>query len=98
MLWLWFGAVMVLAIFFTEKPRTHVYTFFMPWLLIAGQVLAAGWFWLRRQIGFGAAVTVGAVFALFAILVFGNYAYAVLLEAAMKSCSTTLRSGRTATG
>jgi hypothetical protein len=47
-LWLWFSAVMLLALFFTEKPRTHVYTFFMPWLLIAGQVLALGWLWLRR--------------------------------------------------
>ena len=75
MLWLWFGAVMVLAMFFTEKPRTHVYTFFMPWLLIAGQVLALGWFWLRDRIGFNKAVVAGASLAALLILVFANYAF-----------------------
>jgi hypothetical protein len=41
---------MMLALFFTEKPRTHVYTFFMPWLLIAGAGRCAG-LALRRRIG-----------------------------------------------
>ncbi len=73
--WLWFTAVMLLALFFTEKPRTHVYTFFMPWLLIAGQVLALGWLWLRGRIGFKLAASLGAAAAAGVILLFGNYAW-----------------------
>ncbi len=74
-LWLWFGAVMLLAIFFTEKPRTHVYTFFIPWFLLTADTLAAGWFWLRERAGYRAAVWVGAIGAATAILLFANYAY-----------------------
>ncbi len=74
-LWLWFGAVMLLAIFFTEKPRTHVYTFFMPWFLLTADALAAGWFWLQARVGFRAAAWVGAAGAAGVILLFANYAY-----------------------
>jgi hypothetical protein len=74
-IWLWFGAVLILALFLTEKPRTHVYTFFMPWLLIAGQVLAAGWQWLAGRIGFRAAAIAGSLAATLLIVLFGNYAY-----------------------
>lgn len=75
MLWLWFGAVMLLAIFLTEKPRTHVYTFFMPWLLLAGMVLSDGWFALRGRIGARFATAIGVVAAALCTLVFTNYAY-----------------------
>lgn len=73
-LWLWFSAVMLLAIFFTEKPRTHVYTFFMPWLLICGDVAAAGWNWLSGRIGVRRAAWLGAGGAAALILLFANYA------------------------
>jgi hypothetical protein len=74
-LWLWFAAVMVLALFLTEKPRTHVYTFFMPWLLICGQVAALGYRRLSRYIGSRPAMVAGSSAAAFLILVFGNYAF-----------------------
>lgn len=74
-LWLWFGGIMVLALFLTEKPRTHVYTFFIPWLLIAGSVLALGWQWLRDRIGFTRAAWVGSAAGVVLVAVFGIYAY-----------------------
>ena len=74
-LWLWFAAVMVLALFLTEKPRTHVYTFFIPWLLICGQVAALGYGWLVRRLGPRTSVILGSAAAAILILVFGNYAY-----------------------
>ena len=74
-LWLWFGVVMVLAMFLTEKPRTHVYTFFMPWLLIAGQTVAVGWHWLRTRFGFTPAAIAGVAAGLALVLLFGTYAY-----------------------
>ncbi len=73
--WLWFAAVMLLALFLTEKPRTHVYTFFIPWLLICGQVAALGWHWLARRLGARPALLVGGVAAGLLILLFGGYAY-----------------------
>lgn len=75
-IWLWFGAVLVLALFLTEKPRTHVYTFFIPWMLLAGSVAAAGWAGLRGRIGPRPAMLAGAGAAAALILLFGAYAYA----------------------
>lgn len=73
--WLWFGATLVLALFLTEKPRTHVYTFFMPWLLISGDVAAAGWGWLRDRMGARPARLIGAGVAAALSLFFGFYAF-----------------------
>lgn len=42
MVWLWFGSVMLLALFFTAIPNTHVYSFFTPWALLAGLVANRG--------------------------------------------------------
>ena len=74
-LWFWFIAGMLLALFFTEKPRTHVYTFFIPWLLIAAYGLSLLWKQCLRLIGEEAAVAVGSIAALLLILYSGNYAY-----------------------
>jgi 4-amino-4-deoxy-L-arabinose transferase-like glycosyltransferase len=74
-LWTWFAAVMVLALFLTEKPRTHVYTFFIPWLLICGQVAALGYSSLRARLGVRPALAAGGAAAALLILLFGNYAY-----------------------
>ncbi len=78
-LWLWFGAVLLLALFLVEKPRTHVYTFFIPWMLLCGMVLADGWSWLYarlgRRMGVRPALAAGAVAAAALLLLFANYAY-----------------------
>ena len=66
------GAVMVLALFLTEKPRTHVYTFFIPWALIGGSELARLWQHRRQH---RAAPLLGSAAAAAAILVFGTYSY-----------------------
>ena len=57
--WLWFGVIMVLALFLTAKPRTHVYTFFIPWLILCGFTLSLAWLWLRRRIGSTRAIWIG---------------------------------------
>ncbi len=78
--WIWFSAVMILALFLTEKPRTHVYTFFMPWMLIAGEELSLLWLALRQRFGARAALLVGSGAAAILLLVFGYYAYAYFLS------------------
>ncbi|MEZ4717353.1 MAG: glycosyltransferase family 39 protein [Caldilineaceae bacterium] len=74
-LWLWFGAGMLLAIFFTEKPRTHVYTFFLPWLILCGWTGARLWLQLRNRVGTRPALLAGSATAAVLVLVFGSYAY-----------------------
>lgn len=46
--WLWFGAVMVLSIFFTATPNTHVYNFYFGWALVCGVTIGQIW---QRLIG-----------------------------------------------
>jgi hypothetical protein len=75
LLWLWFGAPFLLALFFTLKPRTHVYIFFTPWLLLVGLTWARGWVALARRMGVRPAAIAGVTAALLLALLFGNYAY-----------------------
>ena len=41
--WLWFGGGLIFMLFFTLTPNTHVYGFFIPWALVAGEVLGRAW-------------------------------------------------------
>ncbi len=75
LLWLWFGAAMLLAFFFTATPRTHVYIFFVPWALLVGGVIDLGWHWLRQRVGQPTATVIGSLAAVAVTLVFGVYAY-----------------------
>lgn len=73
--WLWFGVPLLLAFFFTVKPRTHVYVFFPAWALLAGMVIARGWWWLRCHLSPRPAALLGVSVALLAIALFGSYEY-----------------------
>lgn len=83
--WLWFGAGMLLMLFFTRTPNTHVYGFIIPWALVAGSVADTGYTALAAQIGDRWARWAGTVVAAVLTLVFGLYAFwyfaAVNLEA-----------------
>ncbi len=37
-------------LFFTLTPNTHVYGFFIPWALVAGEVLGRAWQVLPRPL------------------------------------------------
>ncbi len=74
-LWLWFGALLLLSLFFTAKPRTHVYVFFLPWALIGGMVVASSWQMLRARWGMRRAGIVGGLVVSLIVGVFGSYAY-----------------------
>ena len=75
---------MVLALFLTEKPRTHVYTFFIPWLLLAGR-------WRQRAVAGCARASARARPWSWAapprrslILLFGTYAFRYLRQHATR--------------
>lgn len=75
MVWLWFGALFLLALFFTLKPRTHVYIFFTPWALLVGWTLTRGWLALADRTSTQLATAIGAAVALGWSFIFGNYTY-----------------------
>ncbi len=75
MLWLWFGVPLLIGLFATSKPRTHIYVFFMPWALLAAAVLVRSFFALQRRIGERPAVWLGSATAIGLIALFGNYAW-----------------------
>ncbi len=71
--WLWFGAPMLLALFFTAIPNTHVYGFFIAWALLAGMVVARGWQFLSIRVSVRTAQMIAVPIALGASLLFGLY-------------------------
>ena len=77
--WLWFGTVLLLALFFTATPNTHVYNFYFGWALVGGIVVAQGWTWLepRRRILLRWTMIPVAV-AL--IMLFGYYQYSLFIR------------------
>ena len=74
-IWLWFGLTVIVALFFVQKPRTHVYNFFIPWSLLSGMVIARSWSWLEKRLQPRTAQMLALPTAAALILLFGNYAF-----------------------
>lgn len=75
LLWLWWGALFVIMLGFTSKPRTHVYIFMTPWALIVGMALHDAAQWAVRRRPARHVVWAGAAAAVLAALLFGGYVY-----------------------
>ena len=75
MLWWWFGLPLVAALFAIAGPKTHVHIFFLPWALLAGSVVQAGWDWLAARRGARAATLAAGAAAVAAAAVFGAYVW-----------------------
>ena len=73
--WIWFGGTAIFMLFFTLTPNTHVYGFFIPWVLVAGDVIGRGWRSLAARLGTRAAQWIAVPIAALVMLLFGNYAY-----------------------
>lgn len=73
--WLWFGAPLILALFFTAIPNTHVYSFFIPWALLAGMVLNRAWQLLSKCLSQSTARALALPIASTLLLLFGLYEY-----------------------
>lgn len=80
LIWLWFGGAMVVALFFTAIPNTHVYSFFIPWALLVGLASERAWQFLRRstQQPLIHALVRSIVVAI--ILLFGFYEYLLFVH------------------
>jgi 4-amino-4-deoxy-L-arabinose transferase-like glycosyltransferase len=82
LLWIWVGALFIIMIGFTSKPRTHVYTFFTPWALLAALVVqrVAVWWaarsrWQGRRLAWAGTAVAVAVALLFGGYLFQTFAY-----------------------
>lgn len=75
LVWFWFGAALVIAIFLTAIPNTHVYSFFIPWALLTGMVGERAWQRCRRlaPLPLARAIVIPGAAALIAL--FGVYEY-----------------------
>lgn len=74
-IWLWFGVPMLASLFAVAEPNTHVYTFFMGWVLVTGGAVESGWEWLRKRVGLPMARPLALGIASILLIIFGNYTF-----------------------
>lgn len=77
--WLWFAGVLVLAIFFTATPNTHVYNFYFGWALVAGLTVQQLWQWFNPQHP-ATLRWLTIPIATLLILIFGYYQYSLFIR------------------
>ena len=75
MLWLWFSIPMLIMLFFVALPRSHVYIFIIPWILLCGMVINRGWQFLKNRIGMRNASIIAVTIVLLVTPIFSYYAY-----------------------
>jgi len=92
LVWVWFSTVMLLSIFFTATPNTHVYNFYFGWALVCGLVVEQIWQWLRKSDAASPSTDQehssqqtrwrfgGAIIAVGLTLIFGYYQYSLFIR------------------
>lgn len=80
LLWWWFGTLFVFSIFVVQRPNSHVYTFFIPWVLLGGMMAARAVAAARQRIGAaqgwaGAALAAAALIGLFGFYLYRLFVY-----------------------
>lgn len=75
LLWMWWGVGLLFMLFFTAKPRTHVYVFFTPWALLLGLGASMWVTGLLRRYAWRRVATGGALAAALLLLLWGGYTY-----------------------
>lgn len=79
-IWLWFGVVLVLSIFFTATPNTHVYNFYFAWALVCGLTVEALWASVQQTNVHPALRWLATPVAAALILLFGFYQYSLFIR------------------
>jgi hypothetical protein len=74
-IWLWFALSMLISLFGIAEPNTHVYTFFMGWVLVVGYAMENGWQGLRSRMGLPTARGMALAAATLVFAIFANYAF-----------------------
>ena len=63
----------MLALFVVQRPNSHVYTFFAPWVLLTGMVLGRAALWLAQRASLRTTRATGLATGIALTLVFGFY-------------------------
>ena len=88
LLWLWFGSLLLLALFFIARPASHVYTFVIPWALVVGAALHGFVAWARAQGSPRALGWAGAGAALLLLAIFAFYPWRLFTDAPRETLRT----------
>jgi 4-amino-4-deoxy-L-arabinose transferase-like glycosyltransferase len=80
LVFVWFGSLALLTLFVVARPNSHVYTFFIPWMLLVGAGLQLAWGWLARVWNPRGAGLVAGVAGALMLLIFGNYLYQLFVR------------------
>jgi 4-amino-4-deoxy-L-arabinose transferase-like glycosyltransferase len=75
LVFLWFGALMIFSLFVVARPNSHVYTFFIPWALLAGGGAQLVYGFIKGRWGATPANALAGATVVFLALLFGNYVY-----------------------
>lgn len=80
LLWWWFGTLFIFSLFVVQRPNSHVYTFFIPWVLLGGMVTgravaAAGRHAAPSSVRTGATLAGAALVALFGFYLYRLFVY-----------------------
>ena len=79
-LWLWFGAPMLAALFLISAPRSHVHIFFVPWALVAGSAAGGLLAQIETRQGRRTLALVAAAASIVVVSVLGYYQYRVHVD------------------
>lgn len=90
---LWFGVTFIIALFLTDRPKTHVYTMFPAWVILVGAAFSRAGADIQRRLGRALdpdrqsfswsvrALKISSVLGIVALLVvFGYYTYIVFVQ------------------
>lgn len=49
--WIWFAPLCIASLFLVARPDSHVYVFFLPWMLVLGASCNHAWLWVAERSG-----------------------------------------------
>jgi 4-amino-4-deoxy-L-arabinose transferase-like glycosyltransferase len=88
LLWLWFGSLLLLALFFVARPASHVYTFVIPWALVVGAALHALVAWAKAQGSPREFAWAGGIAAALLLAIFAFYPWRLFADAPRETLRT----------
>ena len=80
LIWLWYSATLIVTLFVTARPNSHVYTIFIPWALLAGLAVQHIWRDLTAVAGDSRGPLAIAGAGAILLIAFSVYAYSLFVH------------------
>ncbi len=75
LLWWWFGTLLIFSLFVVQRPNSHVYTFFIPWVLLGGLVVGRAVMTARKYLSPRTVMADSALAGAALVAILGFYLY-----------------------